>query len=427
MAREQLTAQEKRLLDTVDHMADDMTDFLARLVAEPSVLGMEQGALEVMEVELSKLGFAPERKEIDPEFLADKPGFAPVPWSYEGRYNLAAVKPAAGEGGKSALFNGHLDVVSPEPVEYWDTEPFSPVVRDGWMIGRGAGDMKGGVAAMTYAAAAVDKAGFGLAAPLTLEAVIEEECCGNGALSLFHQGYDAEAVFIPEPFGPTLYAEQVGVLWFKVQVEGASAHVLETKAGSNAVEKLFPLIHALRELEDAMNREPRPKSYEGFEHPLNLNVGVIKGGDWPSTVPAKAEFHARLSYYPGQRFEHMAKRVEATIAGAAARDPWLSKNPPKVEFYGFRSDGHATPMNDPALTAMAQCHQALTGKEIERYVSTCTTDLRVFALYGQGHCACYGPVARSIHGVNEAVDLASVQHVARTYALFLARWCGLVE
>jgi acetylornithine deacetylase len=115
---------------------------------------------------------------------------------------VVAVRPADGEGGRSALFNGHVDVVTPEPLDFWDHGPFDPIIRGGRLFGRGAGDMKSGVAAMIYAAYAIGQAGFGLAGPVTLEAVIEEECSGNGAFACLKAGYDAEAVLIPEPFGP---------------------------------------------------------------------------------------------------------------------------------------------------------------------------------------------------------------------------------
>ena len=108
--------------------------------------------------------------------------------------------------------------------------------------------MKSGVAAMTYAVHAVEKAGFGLQAPVTLEAVIEEECCGNGALACMAAGYDADAVLIPEPFGPTILTSQLGVLWFKVTVEGRPVHVLEAPAGTNSIEKSFLIIQALRKI-----------------------------------------------------------------------------------------------------------------------------------------------------------------------------------
>ncbi len=79
-------------------------------------------------------------------------------------------------------------MVSLEPISFWDQGPFDLQIRDGWLYGRGAGDMKPGIAAMTYAVHAAEKAGFGLHAPVTLEAVIEEECCGNGALACLAAG-----------------------------------------------------------------------------------------------------------------------------------------------------------------------------------------------------------------------------------------------
>jgi acetylornithine deacetylase len=418
---------ENKILSTVDALAEDIIDFTGRLVSEPSTLENEASALQVMEAELIQLGLAPVQVPIDPEKLAAHPGYAPVPWSYEGRYNLVATRPADGLGGQSALFNGHLDVVSPEPRELWETDPFIPLIRDGWMYGRGAGDMKSGVAAMTYALHAVEKAGFGLRAPVTLEAVIDEECCGNGALACIAAGYDAEAVLIPEPFGPTLYTAQVGVLWFKVRMRGVSCHVQETAAGTNAIEKSYPVIAALRRLEEAMNVEERPAAYADLRHPLNLNIGIFKGGDWPSTVPSAAEFHGRLSFFPGTPYEAVCHRIQAAVAEAARADPWLTSNPPEVEFYGFRSAGHTISRELPALATLNGCHQDLTGRAAESYISTCTTDLRAFHFFGKGQGTCYGPVAENIHGANERVNIDSILQVARAYALFLARWCQLAE
>jgi acetylornithine deacetylase len=89
--------------------------------------------MAVMEDGLKRLGLQPEKIPIDVEGLATHPGFAPVPWDYEDRYNLVANEPAAGAGGRSALLNGHLDVVSPTPDGQWHQDPFVPVIRDGWL------------------------------------------------------------------------------------------------------------------------------------------------------------------------------------------------------------------------------------------------------------------------------------------------------
>jgi acetylornithine deacetylase len=419
--------QEKKLIETVDHLADDMFDYACRLVREASTLENEASAVKVAEEELKRLSFNPVSVAIDPTELAKHPGFAPVPWGYEGRKNVVAVREADAEGGHSLLFNGHLDVVSPEPLEFWDQDPFDPVVKNGWLYGRGSGDMKSGVAAMTYAVHAVEKAGFGLRGPVTIETVIEEECCGNGALACLAAGYDAEAVLIPEPFGPTILTNQLGVLWFKVSVRGVPVHVQSATSGTNAIEKSYPIIGALRQLEAELNLSDVPPKYKDLEHPLNLNIGIFKGGDWPSTVPATAEFHGRLSFSPGVSYEQICARIIETVENAAKRDPWLSENPPVIDFYGFRSEGHSLAFDLPAFSTLNACHRALTGEDAREYIATCTTDLRVFTLFGAGQATCYGPVAENIHGANERVNIESVIHVAKAYALFMSRWCGLRE
>jgi acetylornithine deacetylase len=421
-----MKSQDEKLIQAVESLAPEILDLTKRLVAQPSTLGNERSALEVMEAELDKLGFACRRIPIDPDLLSEHPGFGPVPWGYEGRYNVVAHRPADKEGGKSALFNGHLDVVSPEPLDRWERNPFEPYEKEGWIFGRGSGDMKSGVAAMTYALKALEKAGLGLRAPVFLETVIEEECSGNGALACLHAGIDADAVLIPEPFGPTILTAQVGVLWFKVTLIGVPVHVLDAQSGVNAIEKCFPLFKALRNLEEDLNRKIHPV-FSALRHPVNLNIGIIKGGDWPSTVPAFAEFHGRLGFTPNIAFPEIRNRVAGAIAEAASADAWLSKNPPCVDFYGFRSEGHHISRDLPALKTLEACHRDLSGRAPESFVSTATTDLRTFVHFGRGQATCFGPVAERIHGVNECVNIDSVVHTAKVYALFLLRWCNSVE
>lgn len=422
-----MNKKEDKIIQTVESLADDIIDFTSRLVKEPSTLGNEASAVDLMKNELEKLSFAPVLIPIDQSLLSDHPGFANVPWTYENKNNVVAVRPPDGEGGKSALFNGHLDVVDPEPVSFWDTDPFDPVIKDGQLFGRGAGDMKSGVAAMTYAVHAVEKAGFGLQAPVTLEAVIEEECSGNGALACMAAGYDADAVLIPEPFGPTILTSQLGVLWFKVTVKGRPVHVLEAPAGTNSIEKSFLIIQILRRLEDELNHLRIPEAYQNIPHPINLNIGILNGGNWPSTVPATSEIHCRLSYFPGTTYKEICHKIKEAIHAAQADDPWLSQNPPIVEFYGFRSDGHTLSRDLPAFNTLSACHKTLVGKEAEEYIATCTTDLRAFQFFGKSQCTCFGPSGGNYHGANEWVDIQSVIQTAKTYALFLARWCGLAD
>jgi acetylornithine deacetylase len=422
-----MNKQEATLIQSVDNLSDDILNFTCRLVSIDSILGKEGPAVDLVAEEWKKLSLAPKTIPIDFEKLKSHPGFAVVPWEYTNKRNVVAVRKAEGKGGNSALFNGHVDVVDPEPVDFWDCDPFSPVIKDGLLFGRGAGDMKSGVAAMTYAVHAIDRAGFGLKAPVTLEAVIEEECCGNGAIACLDAGYDADAVLIPEPFGPTILTSQLGVLWFKITVQGKPVHVLEAPAGANAIEKLFPLIQSLRRLEQSLNDSNIPEAYRGITHPINLNTGIIKGGNWPSTVPAKSELHCRLSYFPGTTYDAVCQMIEKSVSEAVHTDPWLAKNPPQIEFYGFRSDGHTVSPDLPAFQVLNSCHKSLTGLNAKEYVATCTTDLRAFHFFGRNQCTVFGPVGGNFHGANEWVNIESIVHTAKAYALFLARWCQLID
>ncbi len=422
-----VSRNEMQVLKAVDALHDDMVAFTLRLVAQASTLGNEKGALDLMEVQLRALGYEPVRVPIDRDALAAHPGYAPVPWEFENRYNVVAVRAPDAGGGRSLVLNGHLDVVHPGIAEQWETDPFQPEVREGRICGRGAGDMKAGVAAMTYALYAVDRAGFGLRAPATVAAVIEEECSGNGALACVAAGYTGDAVLIPEPFGPTLLTHQLGVLWFKISVQGSATHVLEAGAGVNAIEKCFLLISALRALEADLNRGQRPPAYFSHLHPIHLNIGMMSGGHWPSSVPSSAEFHCRLSYFPGTSFQTIRARIDQTVNEAARADSWLSKHPPAITYYGFRSDGHGVSRDLPVFTMLNDCHRSLTGEDAAAYVATCTTDLRAFHFFGNAQATCYGPEAKNIHGANESVAIDSMLQVARAYALFACRWCGLVE
>ena len=131
---------------------------------------------------------------------------------------------AVGEGGRSLALNGHVDVVPPAAAELWTADPFTPV-RDGeWLVGRGAGDMKAGLAAMLGAVRALRGLGLAPLGDVQLQSVVEEECGGNGALQCVlalptgRRMRDPRAVSRLRSASP-----QVGVLWFHVELSGVPA------------------------------------------------------------------------------------------------------------------------------------------------------------------------------------------------------------
>ena len=170
----------------------DTVDFLQRLVRVPSVLGAEEGAQGLVEDRLRELGFAVRSLELDA---------GSSPSARRAAYPRLLPKPSlpgrdlAGGGGPTLLLNGHVDVVSEEPADLWSS-PLRRSDRGGRLYGRGACDMKGGIAAMLLA---VEAAGAGTRRAASSTRAIEEECGGNGTLAACISGPSADGVVIAEP------------------------------------------------------------------------------------------------------------------------------------------------------------------------------------------------------------------------------------
>jgi len=415
---------EQTILSSCDSIFPEVIDFTKEMVKEYGVLNQEQGVLNVVEQNLQQLGFPVTHVPIDVKRLENHPLYAPTEWNYDTKYNLvSAFNPKA--DGKSLVLNGHLDVVSASPFDMWSQAPNIPWEKDGWLYGRGAGDMQSGVAAMIYAVHAVQHAGYNINSPLTIQAVVEEECTGNGALACIDRGYDGDFVLIPEPFGPQIYTGQLGVLWFKIILRGRPAHVLDTASGINAIEVLQLLIPYLKSLEDELNENFRHAPYDQFAHPFNLNIGKFKGGNWASSVPAYAEMEGRIGFPVGMTSNHIMQLINDKIELAVSERIELKEHQPILRFHGFRSEGHLVDLQNPGISLLSECHQSITGEKAEHYLSTCTTDLRAFHFYNKTAGTCYGPIAKNIHGIDECVDIESIRHTLKAYALFISRWCEL--
>jgi len=415
---------EEKIMASCDKLFPEVINFTKEMVKQYAVLDQEQAVLNVVENQLKLLDLPAQRVAIDPNHLADHPLFAPVEWDYHNKYNLVS-KMNDGAKGKSLVFNGHLDVVPANPFDMWSKSPSNPWEKDGWLYGRGAGDMQSGVAAMIYAVHAIKHAGYEIKSPMTIQAVVEEECTGNGALACLERGFGGDFVLIPEPFGPQIYSGQLGVLWFKIIVRGRPAHVLDTSAGNNAIEMLQSLLPFLKDLESELNEKHRLAPYDQFEHPYNLNFGQVQGGNWPSSVPAHAELEGRIGFPIGMTANEIMQRVNDTVEQASRLLPAFNSTKPIIRFHGFRSEGHLVDLKNPGIELLSHCHHSLTNKQPEQYVSTCTTDLRAFHFYDKTAGTCYGPVAENIHGIDERVDIESIRHTLKAYALFISRWCEI--
>jgi len=424
----QLDAGARRaILQAADSLREETLDWLFRLVRCPSILGNEASALNEMERLYRHLGLAPQRIATDPAKLADHPGFSPPLIDYAGRDNVVALHQPRAGGGRSLVLQGHVDVVPEGAADMWETPPYAPTIRNGRVYGRGAGDMKAGIVSYCMAFAALKRAGLQPAGEVQMHSVIEEECTGNGALACMLALPRTDAVIIPEP-GPgldALYTAEVGVVWAWVTVSGRPAHVRDMQAGINAIEAAGIIAAAFKDYEAERNRgENIHAAFHGVNHPVNVNLGTIQGGEWNSSVATRCRIGLRVGVMLGYSAQQTRADIEALVAQAATHER-LRGAQVKLEFKGFIADACVFP-KDTAISQLAQRSYAeVTGGALRDYPATGLTDGRHFVLYQNTPCAVFGPDAQDIHGIDESVGVDSIHGITRSIALTMAEWCGV--
>lgn len=405
-----------------------MKSTLLELVRAPSFSGHEEHAQTIFARILREAGFDVQEVSVDPEQLKGHALYSHVVPDLHGCNNLLAVLTPLTTIGNSLLVNGHADVVPTGDVRLWAKPPFTGYEKDGWVYGRGAGDMKGGLVAVLTAVNALIDAGLRPAGPLWFNTVVEEECTGNGALAtvehLIANGIKIDAMLDPEPFSETILSAQVGVFWAQLHLTGRPAHAMEAAVGLNPIEAAMHVWQGLKRLEATWNQPwRRHDRFRDDAHPLNFNLGKLAGGEWSSSVPMQCQMDFRCAFYPGVDPSDAKREVEECIRGALAE----LHDPPthRMVFEGFHAPGCEVDLNSVPLRLLARCHEMVNGAAPKILAATATTDVRHFVLGANIPSTCYGPCAQRIHALDECVELASMRRIAEVYALFIAEWCGV--
>ncbi len=408
----------ERLRAAVDARREELVELTRALVRERSLIGDEEGAQRVMAERLAGLGFQVRRIEIDPPGDDGDPTWGYPPSAYSGRTCVVGRIDGAGDG-RSLHLSGHVDVVPVESAAQWEHDPWAGEVSGGRVWGRGAGDMKAGLAAYAIGAAAFLEVCGQPTGDLLFSSVIEEECTGNGMKAVLAAGVDGEGTLIGEPSALQLMHAGVGVIWARLTAQSGGAHPgFSTGASSSGA--ILRALDGLRELERQINERPgvsgeRPGDevfFAAHEHPFRLNVGILSGGVWPSSEPARAQARIRLGFgrelTPAEAQGHVSRAVRAVAPDV------------DVVFEGFRAPAYCDELEHDLAATLSGAHELLRGSPPRRQVLQATTDARSVS----GPCVCYGPLAGAIHGTDEWVDIESTAVVAAAIAITIAGWQG---
>jgi succinyl-diaminopimelate desuccinylase len=380
------------VVSEIDRARDEIVDFASRLVRIPTVnppgddyeicAGVIGDELRAHGADVQLLP-ATGRAEHTPEHP---------------RINVIG-RHAGSANGPAIHLNGHFDVV---PVGLgWTRDPFGGEVVNGRLYGRGSCDMKAGIAAAVFAAAAIGRAGVRHSLPIDISGTVDEESGGFAGVGwLAEQKWISRerttAVIIPEPFGvDRVCVGHRGVYWFEVIAEGRIAHGSMPYLGVNAVEGMSHLLDLVRdELGPALYQRvtSMPVVPEGSRH-ATININGIDGGQPIDDVPSpcvadrcRVVFDRRFLLEEG--LDRTRAEVHALVKTAQARMPDVKFSiHDRLIFEPTRA-----PEDAPLIGALTAAIAEVTGRKASLVASPGTYDQKhVARIAGVPHCVAYGP------------------------------------
>ena len=326
-----------------------------------------------------------------------------------GRPNLVA-RIGDARGGRTLMFNGHLDVVGIEGMTH---SPFSAVAREGRLYGRGSADMKGGIAAM--GAAAHLAAAHGIAGEIIVAAVVDEEYVSIGTRALIEQGVRADACVVTEPTKLTIMPAHRGFVWLEVEIAGRAAHGSRWDIGVDAIRHAGLLLAEL----DRIDADILPQR----EHPLlgrgSLHASLIHGGLGYSTYPDRCVIGLERRTIPGETTSDVVAELERACEAVRAR---RSSFAAQVRLVGAQGPSDVS-VDAPLVLALGEALHA-EGEEVRIEGMSAWTDAALLNEAGIP-AVCFGPGDISLaHAAEEYIPLDEIDRARDVLSALARRWCG---
>jgi acetylornithine deacetylase len=417
----------KEVNDWIDHHKEKATAFLQKMVQEPSTQGNEKNVQALIADYLHQLNLIVDVWDLDADRLKKHPYFHSNRDIFNNSPNVVGVLEGTG-GGKSIILNGHADVVPEGDQGQWEDGPYSGTIRDGKMYGRGTTDMKGGNTALIMAIEAIQSLNIKLKGNVIFQSVVEEESGGSGTLDAILKGYKADAAIIPEPSNMKIFPKQQGSKWFRLNVTGKTAHGGTRYLGVNAIDKAFIVSKHIKKLEKMRNERFTDPLYGDVSIPVPINIGSIKGGDWPSSVPDLVQLEGRIGIAPNERAEKVQEELEEWMKKLAEKDDWFKENPVKVEWFGARWLPGEIKTDHPLMDALIENYKKVMNETPVMEAAPWGTDGGLLSQAGGTPSVVFGPgITGLAHFPNEAIEMEKVFETAKIIAGTVVDWCGVSE
>lgn len=421
MSREKVTAW-------IEEHQDEVIGFLRDIVRIPSVTGNEGPVQDYIEACVKEMGLDVDRFVPSLDELRAHPAYVKEAGPYDGRPNVVATMKGAG-GGRSLLFNGHIDVIPEGADENWEHGPWSADMADGKMYGRGTSDMKSGVAAFTMAMKAIRACGVQLKGDVIAEYVMDEELTGNGTLACVMRGYRADAGICCETSSMHVQPASIGRIWFEIKVKGKAAGIQRRFEGVSGIDLGYLVTKIVSEFEEGRVKKVAHPLYPDILSSIPCMVGQFESGTYYSAFPDQCLLKGSMATVPGEDSAAVKEEFAAFVRRRAGEESeWLRENPPQVEYTGYFAEPSEIPADSPIVQVLSASFERQMGEKPAITGRQGAADIRHMNTCGNTPTVIFGPgKTEQMHANNEWVDVADYLDATKILASTMLEWCGTAD
>ena len=352
------------------------------------------------------------------EFLQDEGVASKLRPVAKDRPNVIAMAEGAGDG-RSLMLNGHTDTV---PVFDMDIPPFSPRVDKGRLYGRGALDMKGGLGAMAMTLVALRRSKVSLAGDLYLTAVVGEERKSEGTEDIVENGPRADMAIVGEPTDLEIQPSHRGLEWLNVHFYGKAAHGGQADRGLNAISMAAKFVNEVESNYLPVLRARKSK----HTLPSTLNLGVIKGGQQPSSVADHCEIQIDRRWIPEENLQQVFEEFYAIFDKIKSQEPRfkakLERDPRNM--LSMTHVPNVVKRDHPIVRSLGKAVKDQTGKPAKITTFWGWTDAALLTHYAKMPTVVFGPGGAGAHARTEYVLTDDLLKCARIYTQTAFEVCG---
>ena len=412
----------------IDQNKNELIELLQKIIRIPSVTGDEGPIQDFLNGYLKGLGIETEMFVPDLNELRKHPAYVKESQPYSGRPNIVATIKGSG-GGKSLLFNGHIDVIPEGAPENWEHGPWSGDVENGKLYGRGASDMKAGVAAFTMAIKAILLSGIKLKGDLIAEYVMDEELTGNGTLACVMKGCKADAGICCETSSMKVQPGSIGRIWFEIKVKGKAAGIQRRFEGVNAIDLGYTVTKLVSEFEARRLESISHPLYPDIRSSIPCMIGQFESGTYYSAFPDSCLLKGSMATVPGENSKAVKEQfIEFIRRRSGEEHAWLRDNPPEVIYTGYFAEPSEIPCDSPIVKMLSGNFEKLMGRPPEISGRQGAADIRFMNQYGNTPTVIFGPgLTEQMHANNEYVLVDDYINAAKILAATVIDWCGADE